>query len=341
MGKKSPSQRFDWTDPAFHHPEEKQNSWVFVASSLSKPSSTSSLKFSFQLLLHTRQMTRGRNGSALFRRPIRFFIPISISLAVATVINNLTKTSFVLRFKDSTSNVSLPTPYLLPSALTYFNALYILFWTVRDYAAQAASKAFYNDSLWGISVIYTQSYTVYLSAIIIPYTRPKWRLGVWTFFILTAWWVQSWAWYSISGLLLADAAIHMHLREHLVEGIPLRLGTAGQWVLHVPGWTLGLFLVLAGGTLQFFWREWRPTFGNGRSAVAQPQAREDDFLIVIGILLLLESLQWLRRVVGNRGLVAVGKRSLSKCSAHFRFEVKSGDAVNRESRLISRWKYRS
>jgi len=185
-----------------------------------------------------------------------------------------------------------------------------MFWTVRDYSTQAASKAFYNNTLWSISVIYTQSYTVYLAAVIIPYTRARWRVGAWTIFILTAWWVQSWAWYSISGLFLADAVLHMHLRERLSDRILLRLGKSST--IHIPGWVFGVFFVLAGGTSQYFWREWRPRFGEGQSDVAQPSAREDDYLLVIGTLLLLESLPWLRKAIGCRFLVATGKRSLSK-----------------------------
>jgi hypothetical protein len=250
-------------------------------------------------------------ASAIFRRPFRLFFPLSVALAITTIVNNTIKTTYLDHFKDLSSNVSLPTPYQLPIALTYFNAMFTLFWTVRSYTDQAASRAFYNNSLWAISVIYTQSYTVYLAAVIIPYTRPKWRLYAWTFFILTAWWVQSWAWYSISGLLLADAAIHMQLRDHMVRGMSLG-DKRRALVVRIPGWVLGVFLLLAGGTLQFFWKEWRPTYSSSQSDVAQPQAREDDFLLVMGVMVLFESLPWLRRLMGNRVFVAIGKRSLSK-----------------------------
>lgn len=248
-------------------------------------------------------------ASALFRRPIRLLVPLAIAIAVAIPYN---KTGSIDHIKNLTHNVSLPSPYVLPTGLPYFNSVYTLFWTVRDYADQAGSQAFYNDSLWTISVIFQQSYTVYLAAAIIPYTRAKWRLPAWILFILTAWWVQSWAWYSISGLLLADATMNMRLRERLVRGIKFRLGK-WQWKLatRVPGWVFGVFLLLAGGTLQYFWVEWRPDFGS-QSAVAQPQARDDDYLVVMGIMLLLESVKWLRNMVGNKFFVAIGRRSLSK-----------------------------
>ncbi|KAL2008172.1 hypothetical protein VTN00DRAFT_8154 [Thermoascus crustaceus] len=37
--------------------------------------------------------------------------------------------------------------------------------------------------------------------LIIPYTRNSWRVKGSILFIVTAWWVQSWAWYSVTGLI--------------------------------------------------------------------------------------------------------------------------------------------
>lgn len=106
--------------------------------------------------------------------------------------------------------------------------------------------------------------------------------------------------------------MHMQLQERLGEGVKLRLSSRrSRWELRVPGWVPGVVLLLAGGTLQFFWKEWRPTFEGGQSNVAQPLAREDDYLVVMGLLLLLESLRWLRKAVGNVLFVAIGRRSLS------------------------------
>lgn len=279
-------------------------------------------------------------ASAIFRRPVRLFIPLAIALAVTTLFNNLFASTTIGHFKTLTKNVSLTEPYMLPTAISYFNALYTLFWSVRDYPLQAASKAFYNDSLWAISVIFTQSYTVYLASVIVPYTRPKWRQGAWLLFIITAWWVQSWAWYSISGLLFADAAMHMRLRERAAEGVDIRFGKACRALtVRVPGWVFAAVAILVGGVLQYFWREWRPQFPDGsESAVAQPQAREDDFLLVMGFLLLLESQKWLRRIMSIRILVAVGERSLSKCCI---YDTNSEPLVDRIDRLISRWEYHS
>jgi hypothetical protein len=55
--------------------------------------------------------------------------------------------------------------------------------------------------------------------VIVPYTRRSWRLKGAFFFIVTAWWIQSWAWYSITGLLLADMASNMDFKAKAQRGI--------------------------------------------------------------------------------------------------------------------------
>lgn len=134
--------------------------------------------------------------------------------------------------------------------------------------------------------------------------------------------------------------MHMQLQERLGEGVKLRLSSRrSRWELRVPGWVPGVVLLLAGGTLQFFWKEWRPTFEGGQSNVAQPLAREDDYLVVMGLLLLLESLRWLRKAVGNVLFVAIGRRSLSKSSSLVRATFTSVSVANCTNRCISGWKH--
>lgn len=58
-----------------------------------------------------------------------------------------------------------------------------------------------------------------MTMVIIPYTRPSWRVKAALFFIITAWWVQSWAWYSITGLFLADMTTNMDFKAKSRRGI--------------------------------------------------------------------------------------------------------------------------
>jgi hypothetical protein len=91
---------------------------------------------------------------------------------------------------------------------------------------------------------------------IIPYTRARWRVMGAIAFILTAWWVYSWAWYSISGLLIADAVMNMGL------------GTDGAGSaftvrkVRIPFWSLGALFMAAGFIMQFVWTAARPDLQN-------------------------------------------------------------------------------
>ena len=51
-----------------------------------------------------------------------------------------------------------------------------------------------------------------MTQVIIPYTRSSWRVKAYLVFILTAFWVQSWAWFSITGLLIADVVHNMDFK---------------------------------------------------------------------------------------------------------------------------------
>jgi hypothetical protein len=62
-----------------------------------------------------------------------------------------------------------------------------------------------------------------MTMVIIPYTRRSWRVKGALFFIITAWWVQSWAWYSITGLLFADMATNMDFKVNSQRGIKVQL----------------------------------------------------------------------------------------------------------------------
>lgn len=263
-------------------------------------------------------------ASAVFRRGLRLWFPVAVALAFSKIISATTaRWGFVADFQKHTGNESINVPYTMPTALAYFNSVFNIFWITRKFNEQAGSTGFPGQLTWIVSVIYSQSYTIYMAMVIVPYTRPTWRVRAYIAFILTSWWVQSWAWYSITGFAIADAVCNMDLHEKCRRGIPLPFGL--QW--RCPVWLLGLVLMAAGGVMQYLWTDWRPQYEN-RELVAhtglyysgglntivdpnEPQARDDDYLLLLGLGLVIESVEWVRRVLEIRVLRYIGRRSLS------------------------------
>ena len=262
-------------------------------------------------------------ASACFRRGLRLWFPVAVALAIIKIMFHFIGTSYIEEFKEATENTSLDTPYYLKGALGYFNSVFGLFWTTFNFASQAGSKAFPTGTLWIVNVIYAQSYTVYMTMAVIPFTRSRWRVEAFTLFIVTAWWVQSWAWYTITGLLLADAVINMDFKAKAQRGIPV-----WRTSLRCPTWVLSGLLMAVGLLMQYLWTAWRPEMGNveliGHAGLyytgglnteydlIQPQARDDNYVLLLGFVLFMESSDLLQRLLANRLFIYLGSRSLSK-----------------------------
>jgi hypothetical protein len=229
----------------------------------------------------------------------------------------------IFQFQAATGNTSMAVPYFIPNAFAYFNSVFDLFWTTRDYSAQAGSTAFPSQTLWIVNAIYQQSYTVYVTMIIIPYTRNKWRVQGSFFFILTAWWVQSWAWFSITGLILADMVMNMDFKAKAQRGIPI-----WRTSKRCPTWIPATALLCSGLLMQYLWTAWRPDLANEEYMIhtgmyytpglnleddgRHPQARDDNYLFLLGFFVLLESSDMLQYVFSNPLFTYLGRRSLSK-----------------------------
>ena len=283
-------------------------------------------------------------ASACFRRGLRLWFPVAVALAIVKAIFSSTGTDYIEEFKEATANASLATPYPLRGALAYFNSVFGLFWTTFNFATQAGSKAFPSGTLWIVNVIYAQSYTVYMTMVIIPFTRNRWRVEAFALFIITAWWVQSWAWYTITGLLLADAVMNMDFKARAQRRIPI-----WKTSLRCPTWIISGLLMAAGLVMQYIWTAWRPEMGNveliGHAGLyytgglnteydlIQPQARDDNYVFLLGFFLFLESSEVLQRLLDNRLLTYLGSRSLSKLPFPARKKL------GLPSRLLSRPKY--
>jgi hypothetical protein len=260
-------------------------------------------------------------ASSIFKRGIRLWVPTFVAFSFSAAAFSTSSTSYVNEFLRATGNISTQAPMHTRNFLVYFNSLFDLFWITRNYSSQAANQLFPSGTLWAVSVIFQQSYTVYMTMITIPYTRTSWRVQAFLMFILTAWWVQSWAWYSITGLLIADAVQNMGFQHK----------SRGGWKVgsrRVPSWPLYMTMIGAGWILQYLFVAWRPEYRNvelqGHTGLynseglnegvdgEQPLARDDNFLVILGVMLLIETYDILRRILQSKVFVELGKRSFSE-----------------------------
>lgn len=265
-------------------------------------------------------------------RGITLWFPVAVSLAIIKITFTSTGQEYIFDFSE-TENRSLNVPYMIPNTLVYFNSVFNLFWTTHQFSVQAGSTAFPSQTLWILNAIYSQSYTVYLTMVIIPYTRRKWRVQGAFFFVITAWWCQSWAWYTISGLLFCDMVMTMDFKAAAQRGIPInlplrRLRRADGSTYRLPVWVPAGLCMIGGYLMQFLWAAWRPglfdkeyeihsglyyTAGlNYEYTTHHTVARDDIYLILIGFFTFLESYDVLQRFFQNQFFLYLGRRSFSK-----------------------------
>jgi hypothetical protein len=173
-----------------------------------------------------------------------------------------------------------------------------------------------------------------MTMIVILFVRPASRILFGILFIATAWWVQSWAWYTITGLLLADCVMNMSFKTLSKEGIlfgyllPDTARYRRYRNFNVPSWILSAILMIAGLVMQYLWTDWRLDLEdkeirihtglyysgglNDTTTPGQPLARDDNYLILLGFFLFLESTEWLQMLFKNPLFLYLGKRSFSE-----------------------------
>ena len=82
--------------------------------------------------------------------------------------------------------------------------------------------------------------------------------------------------------------------------------------------------------MQYLWAAWRPEYRdqeivahgglyytgglNEDFHVKQPQARDDNYLVLLGLMLIVETSDIVQKVLRFRAFVSLGRRSLSKCT---------------------------
>lgn len=260
---------------------------------------------------------------SLITRPIRIGIPLAFALAFSISIFSSTSTVYIDAAALALENPNLTAPSMPATALVSFNTIWDVLWIVRDFGKQMANQAFPGATMWVPSMIYSQSYTVYIAMVILPFTRASWHIQAITIFSIGSFWFNSWGWYSAAGLFVADVSQNHDLRARLARDIKITEG------ITFPYWILAIFSVVLGLTLKYLWVAALPQHLRAELVLHpsihltqgltvqtfnedQAYARLDDYLIVVGVLFLLELSSRMRSVLSSRLLVQLGKRSLSE-----------------------------
>ncbi|CAD6442146.1 8d9f3990-add8-4178-8149-cf3797e2eb55 [Sclerotinia trifoliorum] len=272
--------------------------------------------------------------SSIFRRSFRLIIPTIFSLSLITLLSHITSTDhFTTLFITRTANASIQTPSALssPVPLTLFNSIFTLFLSTSHTPLHklSAVRAFPSATLSILPILYSQSYTLYITTLIIPYTRPLWRLKYSPLFLFTAYWVSSYSFISISGLLLTDFFLlpNSPLLLHSKTGFPLPKQLTKK---RVPSWMPYTLILLIGIGLQYFYitsnsevktanaelKAHTDIYGSSGGLNTTPDLKEQtpriaDWLILCGGFLLLETRKGVQNLFKNTVMIALGKRSLS------------------------------
>ncbi|KAF2862310.1 hypothetical protein K470DRAFT_204626, partial [Piedraia hortae CBS 480.64] len=260
-------------------------------------------------------------SGTVIRRIIRMAIAVSIASGLSMAIFAGLGVHYIEKFKERRPNDSLPAPDVPDSALVAFNSMFGIFWVVRSYFWQAANKFWPTNTLWSVSLIFQQSWTVYFLMVVLPYVRPTWHRPYIFMFALGAWWMASWGFYDAAALLLASYMINPVLKKRLEEGVEI----TEHWKVPVKIPAAGM--LLAGLIFKVIWSVW-PHYANKELilhphldiyenmtlkdfVMDDPLPRLDNFLVIFGLLLVVETTAGAQRVLSARWLTAIGRRSLS------------------------------
>ncbi|KAL1296790.1 hypothetical protein AAFC00_000251 [Neodothiora populina] len=290
-----------------------------------------SLIYSFFIILSARTVcihflqdaSTPKFARTLISRPIRVGIPISIALACSIAIFSAIDVSYIAQAASVLKSSTLEAPRASSNAITGFNSIYDLLWVYQDFALQAGNQMWPSGTLWVVSVIYFQSWTVFAFMVILPFTRPGWHLQGLIWFGLGSFWFNTWGWYSAVGLLVADLSLNPALRSALGRGI--RLPSVD---FRMPYWSLALGFFAIGTALKYVWvsafpshinaelsihpaKHLQPADGLGNLDSKQPYPRLDNFLVILGTLLILELSERAQSLLSFKVLRYLGSRSLS------------------------------
>ncbi|KAK4500360.1 hypothetical protein PRZ48_008549 [Zasmidium cellare] len=262
-------------------------------------------------------------AGTIFRRSIRLVVATGAALFISYGIFAGLGTKYITSFKQTLQNNSINPPRVPKTALQGFNALFDMFWVVREYDGQAANAFWPSGTLGRISLLYNQSWTTFFLMVLLPFARPQWHPQVLLLFTFGAFWMCSWGWYNACALLVADATINSTLALKLVSG--LTISEKKDWKVPYP--LIGTFMIPIGLAMKYTWAVF-PRYVNDelvlhpyldlseqttrrQFAAADPYPRVDNFFIIFGLLLTVETLPRVRDILSTPGLISLGKRSFS------------------------------
>lgn len=258
-------------------------------------------------------------AGTLFRRGLRLWFPTAVALMIATVINYSGGFEAIVHNAEILGNHIPEVPYKIPTALAWWNSVFNLFWYIDG--TQAGVRAFPTGMLWVVPIVYQESFTVYMTMLMFPYMTKDSRIWIMCAFIVAAWWVQSWAWYGITGLLFAELVINMNFIEVAKKGVPL---PKTQKRLSAY-WVAGAFLAI-GVILKYVYEDafpnhindelivHTPIYGGGLNRdydVNQPHQRVSSWFVIVGALAFIEMNTMVQKIFANPVFRYLGRISFS------------------------------
>ncbi|PWN26367.1 hypothetical protein BDZ90DRAFT_233499 [Jaminaea rosea] len=238
-------------------------------------------------------------AGAVFRRPLRLLLPILFSLALPSIVGAAGGFKNAQRLSEITANSAAIPPAVFPNFLEYFNSIFTLFFDTQPYKSDRGIAYTPLSGLsWVIPVIFSQSFTVYVFAALLPFISL--RAKVWGFpgFIIVTYWLGSWAWYNLTALQLAEfTLVYLPLAQskrklYIPPAILLVLGLALKWA-----WASNP----AHRNDEYIYHTDKSYGGLNRylNANLQPYPRVDDFFVVAGSMALLDLNAVAQRIFAN------------------------------------------
>lgn len=257
-------------------------------------------------------------ASSIFKRPFRFLPPVVFAMSIAALLNHKGGYDAIAELRVVGKNGLTGLPYQYKTVLAWLNAMFNVFW-FQD-ALQAGVLAHPGAQLWVVTTCYNESYTIYMTMLLLPYMTRYWRVQLLVLFILAAWWLNSWAWYSVTGLILADNV--QYIRAWGTQFWIVDLNHS-KIKFHVPYWSVPMSMVIISTFIKYFYATLRPDLYNNEYSAhtstylvggtikgyvdySRPNQRVDNYFFVLGSLLLIEMSPRAQKFFSNGVLQYIG-----------------------------------
>jgi hypothetical protein len=265
-------------------------------------------------------------AGAAFRRPFRLLGPAIFGLTFASILSATGAFSPALQLSATLqSNLAL-SGAIWSSAIVYFNSLVAFFFAQHNFSYYDRAFAFIQPAgiAWILPIVFQQTYTCITLAYILPYTRLQAKVVGYLGFMLLCYWVGSWAWYSLTGLLICEfATVYSQVTP---TTFPLRWSRQGKTLCRVPMWVPSVIVLFVGVLQKYLWMSF-PSFRdheyiahtdiltgglvrNLNSGVT-PFPRIDDWMVITGLLVTVEMLPVLQSILDNAVLKHIARLSFT------------------------------